>query len=44
VHYIFKLREVVERLNGNVRSLAGGEEIREFVEWWVSYPPLLPWK
>jgi hypothetical protein len=28
---LFKFCEVGERLNGNVSSLAGGEEIREFI-------------
>ena len=38
----FKLCEAGERLNGNVRSLPGGEEIGEFIVGGVGYP-LLPW-
>lgn len=38
----FKLCEGGERLNGNVRTLSGGEEIREFIVGGVGYP-LLPW-
>ncbi|XP_042987814.1 protein ANTAGONIST OF LIKE HETEROCHROMATIN PROTEIN 1 isoform X2 [Carya illinoinensis] len=38
----FKLCEGGERLNGNVRTLSGGEEIREFIVGGGGYP-LLPW-
>ncbi|KAL1312178.1 hypothetical protein HN51_038781 [Arachis hypogaea] len=39
---IFKLTENGDRLNGNVRTLGGGDVIREYIVGGHSYP-LLPW-